>query len=129
MARKDYSAILVEEVSEITRFKTAFLAAAIFFFAANGFAFFNNFPIHDAIIYTTVREHTWQIMLGRFLIPIYLKLRGVMPAPFPILVLSVLYLGLSEYLVCRMLDLKKRPEISISRHFILIVSPLESLCS
>ena len=120
MARKDYSAVLEEEVSGIVRFKTAFLAVAIFFFAANGFAFFNTFPIHDAILYVTIRNHAWQVALGRFLIPFYLKLRGVTPAPFPILILSILYLGASEYLVCLIMDLKKRLEIVLSCAFLSI---------
>ena len=118
MARKDYSAILEEEISGIARFKTAFLAAAIFFFAANGYAFFNAYPLHDGVFYVTTRNHDWQIALGRFLIPTYLKLRGNMPAPFPILILSILYLGASEYLVCLILGLKKRPEIVLTCAFL-----------
>ena len=117
MAQKDYSVILTDEVSGIARFKLAFLSVVVFFFVGNGYAFFNVVPIHDAIIYVYERTHDWQIQLGRFLIPLYIEIRGNTPAPLPILLLSISYLGISIYLICLILDLRKKLEIILTCAF------------
>ena len=118
MVQKDYSGILTDEVSGIARFKLAFLSVVVFFFIGNGYAFFNVVPIHDAIIYVYEHTHDWQIQLGRFLIPFYIALRGANSAPFPILLLSTAYLGTSLYLVCLILDLRKKLEIVLTCAFL-----------
>ena len=107
-----------EEITSAERKKCSVLSAVVFFLLGNGYAYFNHFPIHDAIIFSQHVSYSWQISLGRFLLPVYLQIRGPVPAPLVILCLSLIYLSLSEYIVVRILDLKQRLSVILVTAFL-----------
>ncbi len=111
---------LLEETQGKPRFRTAFLSTVVFFLLGNGYAYVNAYPIHDGIIYAVPETTLWQLVLGRFLIPVYYRIRGGVPTPIPILLLCLLYLGVSHHLICLMLDLRKRLEIMVVCAFLSI---------
>ncbi len=56
------------------------------------------------------------------MIPFYMKIRGKQPTAVPILLLSLLFLSASVYLICLILDVKKRSEIIITCAFLSVNS-------
>lgn len=104
--------------TEEDRFKWTFFSVLCFFLLGNGYAFFEFNPIQDAVGYALNEQNTWQIMLGRFLIPLYLKCRGAVSSPLIIGSLTVLYMSIGVYLICRILDLNTKPEIVLTSAFL-----------
>ncbi len=61
---------------------------------------------HDSIIIVQT-DALWEISLGRFLQPLYVALRGDIAAPLLIGVFSILFLGLTIAITCKLLGLTK----------------------
>ena len=55
---------------------------ALFFFAAHIYRFTSAAFTHDSLLLNQSEDRSLQISLGRFLQPLYWKLRGDIPAPF-----------------------------------------------
>lgn len=102
------------------RFLFALLATVAFSLIANGFSYLNYYPIHDALLFTFPNsgERGWQISLGRFLIPAYQLLKGETAVPWLTGILSMLYLGISVYLISVILKQKSRLEILLTAAFL-----------
>ena len=94
------------------------ICTAVFSIIANGFSYFNLDPIHDAVHYTMADDSRWQIELGRFLIPAYSFLKGYISVPFLTGLLSILYLGLSVFIVTSVLNQRSRLEILLTSAFL-----------
>lgn len=111
---------MVKQVGgEQNRFLWALSWTALFSFLANGFSYFNFFPVHDAVGFTIGGSYKeWQIRLGRFLIPVYEYLKGHIAVPFLTGILSILYLGISVYLITAILKQKTRLEIVLTSAFL-----------
>lgn len=75
---------------------------------AHGCGFLNCNFSHDSLnaFYATPRENQWKLENGRFIVPVYRALfRGDMALPWLIGLLALLFIGLSLYLIARMLKL------------------------
>ncbi len=84
--------------------------AAVFTFlfglAAHGFRFFRLDFAHDATM-VFQNDDMWQIQLGRFLMPVYARIRGQLVAPAWVGLLTLSFLSLAVWLVCRLLRLER----------------------
>ena len=103
--------------SEGERLRTSMLGAAGFTLAAHGFSFFTFMPQHDALIESYWQSTDWVISLGRFLLPVYMRLRGYMAMPWTAGMLTMLFFGLSVYFVTRSLRMDTRAEILLTAGF------------
>ena len=105
-------------VSDGAGFRLALGSTAVFMLAAHAFSFFNFTPQHDALI-----ESFWQSMdhvvgLGRFLLPVYMQLRGYAPMPWVAGMLSIIFIGCSVYFITRTLRMDTRAEILLTSGFL-----------
>lgn len=103
---------------EKEKLKWTAISTLFFFLLGNGYAYFEFNPIHDALGFALNEQGIWQTMLGRFLLPLYLKCRGEVSSPFIIGSLSVLYLTAGIYMICLILHLRTRLEIILTSAFL-----------
>ena len=103
--------------SDAQRLKLSLLGAAIFSLAANGFSYMNFTPQHDALIESYWYTRTHLIALGRFFLNGYMTVRGKLPMPWAAGMLSMVFLGLSVYLLTKALRMDTRAEILLSAGF------------
>jgi len=68
----------------------------------------------DSVQIVQSTDRTWQIALGRFLQPVYWRLRGDIVAPYLIGVLSCLWLSAAVYLIVRMMGMRSRVSIALT---------------
>lgn len=76
---------------------------------AHGYGFLNCNFSHDSLnaFYATPRENQWKLENGRFIVPVYRALfRGNFALPWLVGLLTLLFIGLSLYLMARMLKLR-----------------------
>ena len=99
------------------RMKLSMLGTAFFSLAANGFSYMNFTPQHDALIESFWYSRSHLIGLGRFLLNGYMVVRGKLPMPWAAGMLSMLFLGLSVYLLTRTLRMDTRAEILLTAGF------------
>lgn len=86
------------------RFLWAMLATVCFSMLANGYAYFNFYPIHDAVDFTIGGPwREWQVQLGRFLIPLYYQVKSPIAMPWITGLLSMLYMGTGAFLIAELL--------------------------
>lgn len=86
------------------------LCTFILGFIAHGFCFFNANVSHDclnALVYTS-DEYIHQISIGRFMRPIYSMIKGDVELPLVNGLLSLLFIGLSSYIVIDILEIKNK---------------------
>lgn len=94
------------------------LGQAVFFTAlfgliAHGFRFFRLDFAHDAtLVYQS--DDVWQIRLGRYLMPLYARLRGQLVAPAWVGTLALGFLALAVWLVCRLLRLERPGAVALT---------------
>ena len=77
---------------------------------AHGYGFLNCNFSHDSLnaCYATPRENQWKLENGRFVVPVYRALfRGSFALPWLVGLLALVFIGLSLYLMSRMLKLQK----------------------
>lgn len=77
---------------------------------AHGYGFLNCNFSHDSLnaFYATARENQCKLENGRFIVPVYRALfRGDFALPWLIGLLALLFIGLSLYLMARMLKLRR----------------------
>ena len=77
---------------------------------AHGYGFLNCNFSHDSLnaFYATPRENQWKLENGRFIVPVYRALfRGSFALPWLVGLLALVFIGLSLYLMARMLKLRK----------------------
>lgn len=91
-----------------------FLLTALFFFAAHIYRFTSAAFSHDSLLLNQSDDRSFQISLGRFLQPLYWKLRGDIPAPFLVGMLSCLYIGAAVCLIVSLLDLRSTLSIALT---------------
>ena len=88
----------------------AAVSCLIFGAAAHLYRWMNLMLNHDSLrVYQT--DGNWQISIGRFFVPFYLRLRGLITPPFLIGMLGMLYLSASVILVVRLLGLRRRGSV------------------
>jgi len=76
------------------------LSVFAFSMLASGYSYFNAYPIHDAINhYIAENNGTFQLRLGRYLLPIYMHLRGDFAMPWVTGFLSMIFYSVSIYAI------------------------------
>ncbi len=71
---------------------------------AYGYVFMNFVPAHDGIM-TVTHDQSWQTALGRGLMQVYVRFRGVVDAPWLIGILSLMYTAIAAYLTSNILGI------------------------
>lgn len=99
----------------------AALFTVLFGLAAHGFRFFRLDFAHDAtMVYQS--DDVWQIRLGRYLMPVYARLRGQLVAPAWVGLLALGFLTLAVFLVCALLDLRTVGSVALAAG-VMVTSP------
>lgn len=90
------------------RVLTALAATAACSLAAHGFLFSNEFFSHDSVSYFTYGTGTpaFYTSVGRFLIPVYERMKGDVAAPWLIGMLFTLWLAGTALVTARLLDIR-----------------------
>ena len=96
-----------EGFSQRRQARLVLAAVAAWSLAAHGYCYFNLFYSHDSLL-VYQNDVYWQISLGRFLHPVYFRLRGNFYAPALVGALSILFLAGAVFLMVRLLELKSR---------------------
>ena len=89
------------------------LFSLLFVMLAHAYRFMNLAYTNDSAEIVQSSDTIWQIELGRFLTPVYWKVRGDIVAPYLIGVLSALFLAIIVYLVVQMLQLQSKVSIAL----------------
>lgn len=93
--------------------RQAALFTFVFGLAAHGFRFFRLDFAHDAtMVFQT--DDMWQVQLGRFLMPVYTRIRGQLVAPAWVGLLTLSFLSLAVWLVCRLLRLERPGAVALT---------------
>ena len=110
----------MEPIAELKkRFLWAILATLCFSMLANGYSYFNFYPIHDAVDFTIGGPwREWQVELGRFLIPLYYRIKTPISMPFITGLLSMAYRGASVFLIAETLGQRSRLGICLISGFL-----------
>ena len=66
---------------------------------ANGYAFVNYMPTHDAINHMFSSAGKWEVQLGRFLQPYYVYLRGNVVSPWLVGVIGTVFAVMSAFII------------------------------
>ena len=82
----------------------------LFSLVAHGFRWFNAYFFHDSLIIYQ-GDGSQQALLGRFLVPFWLLVRGKIATPLPVAFFSVCFLCLANILIVKLLDIKRPPHI------------------
>ena len=93
-------------------FYFVFVATVLFGLCAHAYRFFNLDFSHDSLMIFE-DDGAVQIGLGRFLQPLYRKLRGDLGAPFLLCLLSLIWLALANYVVISLLELRSLKHIAL----------------
>jgi len=91
-----------------------FALTALFFFAAHIYRFTSAGFTHDSLLINQSDDRFSQISFGRFLQPLYWKLRGDIPAPMLVGLLSCAFLGGAICLVVHLLDLRSMLSVALT---------------
>lgn len=82
--------------------KRAMLYTLAFLLIMHGFRFVSLGFSHDALAFAAPTDFEWKVSLGRYMQPVYWKLRGYVAAPYLVGLMTWLWLGISVVLVLRM---------------------------
>lgn len=89
--------------------KKCILYTVIWGLAAHAYGFLNFTISHDSLeaLYSGTAESIWKISIGRVFVPIYrLLTRGMLTTPWMIGLLSLVWIGISVYLVVRIFEIR-----------------------
>lgn len=103
---------------DLRRLKYASIGVCFFYLVANGFALFNYIPQHDALNYINDFAGFWEIRLGRFMLPVYERIRGEITMPWLIGVISMACLTAITYVLTDLLEIRKPFLIMIAAAFL-----------
>jgi hypothetical protein len=80
---------------------------------AHGYCYFNLSYSHDSL-YVYQNDASWQISLGRFLQPLYLRVRGGIYTPSLVGLLSLVFIGISVWLIMQLFNIQDKFLVVIS---------------
>lgn len=86
----------------------SFVSTLLFGLAAHGYSYFNLMYSHDSLLVYQWSDAGEMIGVGRFLVPIYMKIRGNFYPPFLVGLLSLFFLAGAAYLMLRLLNIKSK---------------------
>ncbi len=70
---------------------------------ADGYVFVSYVPAHDGMM-TITHDQSWQTSIGRGLMQVYVKFRGVVDGPCLIGMLTLVYTAIAAYLLNEILE-------------------------
>lgn len=73
---------------------------------ANGYAFVNYMPLHDAINHMFSSAGEWEVQLGRFFQPYYVYLRGNVASPWLIGIIGTVFTVMSAYIIADIIKMQ-----------------------
>ena len=100
------------------RLKHSAIGTVIFYLAANGFILFNYVPQHYSLNYISNFTGKWELMLGRFMLPIYGFFRGNLTVPFLTGIISMICLTVMTYILTDLFEINKPLYILLSAAFL-----------
>lgn len=87
---------------------TVFISVLLIGIIAHGFGYFNQSFAHDSLMVYQTGDGGWQIQLGRFLVPVYVWIRGGIYTPSLVGILQLLYIAGAVYLIIDLLEIKEK---------------------
>ena len=96
---------LLKEVSGSKKLFIIAICVFLFGLIGNAYGFLDFNFSHDSSIMVQ-SDDLWQVMIGRYLQPIYVIFRGKLYSPFLVGMLSLVYVSFSTYLITDMLKIK-----------------------
>lgn len=119
--RKPFQTLSFRKDPQTARMRLIYslLGAAVLGLIAHGFAYLNYVPVHDMLNYVDHYAGEWEISLGRFAQPLYAMLRGRYTMPWLGGMLTILFIGLSAFLVSDLLEIKNRWLVLCSAGFLI----------
>lgn len=99
----------IKKEHDVSLLKRCMLMTLIWGLVAHAYGFLNFTISHDSLeaLYSGAAETEWKISIGRIFVTIYrLFTRGLLTAPWLIGLLSLVWIGLSVYLVARIFEKK-----------------------
>ena len=100
------------------RLKYSALGTVIFYLAANAFILFNYIPQHDDLNYVSDFGETWALILGKFMVPVYGRFRGIITAPFLIGIISMICITAVVYMLVDLLEINRPLYIFLTAGFL-----------
>ena len=88
-------------------FRNSLFFTALFSLLAHAFAYLNLYPQHDSVNHMFEFAGTWEISLGRFLMPLFGRMQGQVTIPWLIGMLSIPVIAAMVYMICDLLDLRR----------------------
>ncbi|MDE6108164.1 MAG: glucosyltransferase domain-containing protein [Oscillospiraceae bacterium] len=85
-----------------------FVSTLLFGLAAHAYSYFNLMYSHDSLLVYQWSDAGEMIGVGRFLVPVYMQIRGSFYPPFLVGLLSLVFLGGAAYLMLRLLNIKSK---------------------
>ena len=91
------------------------IITTIFMFMSHGYVYFNQIFSHDSmkIIYCGDWLLYDTVEIGRYIIPLYLLIRGKYYPPFIIGILSIIFMILIIYYLVKLFDIKNKTNIAV----------------
>lgn len=87
------------------RKKTLLFWVGIITLCANGYAFVNYMPTHDALNHMFSSAGQWEVQLGRFLQPYYAYVRGNVVSPWLVGMIGTVFAVMSAFLIADIIHL------------------------
>ncbi len=82
----------------------------LFSFVAHGYSYFHFMPQSDAIMYSLTNAPMGEVVLGRYLIPLYYSLVTKYSVPLMTGIISAVFLGITVYLISDLFELNTKWE-------------------
>lgn len=96
------------EIHFSKKIKNIALFTLFFLVITHAYRYFSPMYSHDSLMFSAESDAAWKISLGRFMQPVYWKLRGHIAAPYIVGMLSYLWLMLSVYTVSELLGIQSK---------------------
>lgn len=106
-----------------TQMRQCLIWSFAFGLLAHAYGFLHGFFSHDSLttIYAGQSEDTWKIMLGRVFVPIYRSIvRGGIPLPWFIGIISLLWIGLSAFFIAKLFQMESQAELALLSGFLTV---------
>lgn len=109
--------------------KTTFLIwGGVILFSANGFAFFNYMPKHDALNHMFSSAGEWELRLGRFFQPFYTYLRGNVVSPWLVGMIGAVFSVMSALIIVDIMNIKNSVYKILASGFLVANLSVTELC-
>ena len=108
---------MIKEINQ-QRLRLSALGTVVFYIAANGFGLFNYIPQHDSLNYISNFSGNWELIMGRFLLPLYGFFRGNITVPLLTGIISMICLTIMVYALTDLFEINNPLLILLSAGFL-----------